>query len=85
MRINDNNCVDKAENVIKKLVEDSKQKYRGKINIVTTSKIRNLLAMNADIYNQVLTKSSEKQMMRFVEELSIFECVLCMNVGENLK
>ena len=48
MRINDNNCVDKAENVIKKLVEDSKQKYRGKINIVTTSKIRNLLAMNAD-------------------------------------
>lgn len=30
MRINDNNCVDKAENVIKKLVEDSKQKYRGK-------------------------------------------------------
>lgn len=60
MRINDNNCVDKAENVIKKLVEDSKQKYRGKINIVTTSKIRNLLAMNADIYNQVLTKSSEK-------------------------
>ena len=31
MRINDNNCVDKAENVIKKLVEDSKQKYRGKI------------------------------------------------------
>ena len=60
MRINDKNCVDKAENVIKKLVEDSKQKYRGKINIVTTSKIRNLLAMNADIYNQVLTKSSEK-------------------------
>lgn len=41
-------------------MEDSKQKYRGKINIVTTSKIRNLLAMNADIYNQVLTKSSEK-------------------------
>ena len=36
MRINDNNCVDKAENVIKKLVEDSKQKYRGKINIVTS-------------------------------------------------
>ena len=80
MRINDNNCVDKAENVIKKLVEDSKQKYRGKINIVTTSKIRNLLAMNADIYNQVLTKSSENWMMRFVEELSISEFVSYMNV-----
>lgn len=44
MRINDNNCVDKAENVIKKLVEDSKQKYRGKINIVTTS-IRNHVSL----------------------------------------
>ena len=30
------------------------------VNIVTTSKIRNLLAMTADIYNQVLTYTSEK-------------------------
>ena len=84
MRINDNNCVDKAENVIKKLVEDSKQKYRGKINIVTTSKIRNLLAMQ--IFTIRFLQSLQKNwMMRFVEELSIFEFVLCMNVGENLK
>ena len=41
MRINKNNYVDKAEKVIQKLVEDSKQKNRGKVNIVTTSKIRN--------------------------------------------
>ena len=39
MRINKNNYVDKAEKVIQKLVEDSKQKNRGKVNIVTTSKI----------------------------------------------
>ena len=54
MRINKNNYVDKAEKVIQKLVEDSKQKNRGKVNIVTTSKIRNLLAMTADIYNHLL-------------------------------
>lgn len=53
MRINDNNCVDKAENVIKKLVEDSKQKYRGKINIVTTSKI-NVDNILIDKCNEIL-------------------------------
>ena len=55
MRITETNYVDKAEGVIQKLVEESKAKNRnGKVNIVTTSKIRNLLAMTADIYNQVL-------------------------------
>ena len=54
MRINENNYVDKAEEAIKSLVEESKQKCRGKVNIVTTSK------MTADIYNQVLTYTSEK-------------------------
>ena len=60
MRINDNNCVDKAENVIKNLVKGARKNFKVEPDIVTTSKIRNLLAMNADIYNQVLTKSSEK-------------------------
>ena len=60
MRINDNNCLDKAENVIKNLVKGARKNFKGEPDIVTTSMIRNLLAMNADIYNQVLTKSSEK-------------------------
>lgn len=34
MRINENNYVDKAEEAIKSLVEESKQKCRGKVNIV---------------------------------------------------
>ena len=49
MRINESTYVDKAEKVIINLVEESKEKNRGKVNIVTTSKIRNLLAMTADI------------------------------------
>ena len=59
MRINESTYVDAAEKVIIELVEESKRKNRGKINIVTTSKIRNLLAMTADIYNQVLTSQKE--------------------------
>ena len=60
MRINEVNYVDKAEKVIKNLAEESKERYRGQVRIVTTSKLRNLLSMTSDIYNQVLTYSSEK-------------------------
>ena len=59
MRINESTYVDKAEKVIINLAEESKKKNRGKVNIVTTSKIRNLLAMTTDIYNQVVTSSKE--------------------------
>ena len=59
MRINENNYVDKAEKVIKELAEESKQRNRGRVDMVTTSKLRNLLAMTSDIYNQVLTWQSE--------------------------
>ena len=81
MRINENNYVDKAEEAIKSLVEESKQKCRGKVNIVTTSKIRNLLAMTDDIYNQVPEKSADfsgtffhregpdREMQRFRQEI----------------
>lgn len=80
MKIRENNYVDKAENVIKELVEESKQKNRGKVNIVTTSKIRNLLAMTADIYNQVLTHSSERlneeicSRIEYLRVRFIYEC-----------
>lgn len=60
MRIDEMNYVDKAENAIKKLAEESRAKNKGQLKIVTTSKIRNLLAMTSDIYNQVLTYNSEK-------------------------
>ena len=60
MRIDEMNYVDKAENAIKKLTEESRAKNKGQLKIVTTSKIRNLLAMTSDIYNQVLTYNSEK-------------------------
>lgn len=59
MRINEENYVAKAESVILKL---SKQvDKQGKVvAMVTNSKIRNLLSMSADIYNQVLDCKDDK-------------------------
>lgn len=59
MRINKENYVAKAESVILKL---SKQvNKQGKVvAMVTNSKIRNLLSMSADIYNQVLDCKDDK-------------------------
>lgn len=59
MRINEKNYVNKAEKAISDLAEESRRKNR-RVDIVTTSKIRNLLAMTADIYNQVLMVSTDK-------------------------
>ena len=54
MQINESNYVDMAENAIKELKENSPK------GIVTTSKIRNLLAMVADIYNDVINNKAEE-------------------------
>ena len=80
MRINEKNYVDKAEKVISDLAEESKVKNRGRVNIVTTSKLRNLLAMTADIYNQVLLYPSERlddELLGRIEYLRVrvmYEC-----------
>lgn len=59
MKINDQNYVDEAERVILKLKE-LKNRDGKQIPLVTTSKIRNLLAMSADIYNQVMNLTTDK-------------------------
>lgn len=65
MIIEEGTYVKKAEQVIKQLSQN-KDKY-GKVRWITTSKIRNLLAMSADIYNEVLLspeKLSDEQSAR---------------------
>ena len=60
--INETNYVDKAEKAILSLRDKANQQQRGRgeLKIVTTSKIRNLLAMTADIYNQVMICQNDK-------------------------
>lgn len=49
--INEGNYSDVAQKVIKTLLQPNKN---GMINIISTSQLRNILAMSADIYNQVV-------------------------------
>ena len=59
MIINEENYVGKAEKVIKELNIEVDNRGR-QIGLVTTSKLRNLLAMTADIYNEVLANKDEE-------------------------
>ncbi len=58
MQVNEQNYVDEAEKVIKSLMGKKDQRGRD-IPIVTTSKLRNLLAMSADIYNEVINQKED--------------------------
>lgn len=58
--INEENYVNKAEEAIQSLTEEAKRQQGRGGALVTTSKIRNLLAMTSDIYNQVLLCQTEK-------------------------
>lgn len=59
MTLTEENYVDLAEGVIDEL-RKMKDKRGRDIPIVTTSKIRNLLAMTSDIYNDVLNVKTDK-------------------------
>lgn len=79
MQINENNYVDKAEEIITRL--SKKIDRRGKtIDMVATSKIRNLLSMAADIYNQVLDCKDNELPTNLVSRIDylrvrfIYEC-----------
>lgn len=58
--INDTNYVDTAEKAIVKLKDKVNPRTGRPIPMVTTSKIRNLLSMSSDIYNNVLVMTDDK-------------------------
>lgn len=55
MKVNEQNYVDEAEKAILELKKLKDSRGRD-IPMVTTSKLRNLLAMTADIYNVILNR-----------------------------
>lgn len=59
VQVNEQNYVDEAERVIKCLAGKKDQKGRP-VPVVTTSKLRNLLAMAADIYNEVVNQPGDQ-------------------------
>lgn len=58
MRINEQNYVDEAEKVIIFLKNEQDKNARSE-QLVTTTKLRNLLAMSADIYNEVVNQKED--------------------------
>ncbi len=72
-KINESNYVDMAEAHIKELIQaNMKMLPNGKksVNIVSTSKIRGLLSMVSDIYNDVLNEPSETLRSDIVSRIS---------------
>ena len=59
MRVNEQNYVDEAEQAILEL-KNMKDRNGRPVPMVTTSKLRNLLSMTADIYNAVLNDTEER-------------------------
>ena len=59
MKLDEKNYVDFAEKAIRELLK-KKDRKGNSIKLVTTSKIRNLLAMTSDIYNDVVGTNNEK-------------------------
>ena len=59
MKLTEDNYMELAEKVIVKLSQEKRPNGKP-VQMVTTSKIRNLLAMTADIYNDVINSQDEK-------------------------
>ena len=60
MYINENNYADEAEKVIIQLKNKTNPKTGKSVPMVTTSKIRSILAMTSDIYNEVIMQQDDK-------------------------
>lgn len=83
MIINEENYVTMAEEAIKKLKAEKDSRNKP-IPIVTTSKIRNLLAMVADIYNDVLNVKDEKLISEVVERINYMKLRFYYEAGREL-
>ena len=84
MLINENNYVEKAEKVIKLLSEKKDQKGRP-VSMVTTSKIRNLLAMVSDTYNDALNLKGDKLSEELIGQINYMKIRFYYEAGREPK
>ncbi len=84
MLINEKNYVEMAEQVIKPLSE--KKTASGKsVPMVTTSKLRNLLAMVSDTYNDVLNLKEDKLTEELVGQINYMKIRFYYEAGREPK
>lgn len=84
MKLTEENYVEIAEQVIKKLHEEKNQKGQP-IGIVTTSKIRNLLSMTANIYNDVVNTKSEHLFNEVIGRINYLKLRFVYEAGREQK
>lgn len=86
MKLTEGNYVQLAEEAIKELRKDEEKKSKGKnIQLVTTSKIRNLLAMTADIYNDVINSQKEQLSKNIVGRINYMKIHFVYEAGREEK
>ena len=84
MRLTEDNYVDIAEKAIKKL-SGEKNKNGKPIPLVTTSKIRNLLAMTAYIYNEVVNSKEETLSSELIGRINYMKIRFIYEAGREPK
>ena len=84
MTIHENDYVDQAEQAIKKL--SAKKDHKGRpVSLVTTSKIRNLLAMVSDIYNDVRNVQGEVLSEELIGKINYMKIRFYYEAGREAK
>ncbi len=83
--INENNYVDKAEEAINKLRSKVNKKTGKTEQMVTTTKIRNLLSMTSDIYNEVLPLQNDKLSDELVGKIEYLRIRFVYEMGREPK
>lgn len=76
--LNEENYVDQAEKVIKSLKRDKK----GNIKL-STSQIRNILAMSSDIYNDVMEIKGDKLTPEIIGRINYLKVRIVYEEGRN--
>lgn len=84
MKLTEDNYVEFAEKAIKKLCSE-KDKRGKEVAPVTTSKIRNLLAMTTDIYNQVVNLKEEKLSTELIGQINYMKIRFVYEAGREVK
>ena len=84
MILTSENYAAKAEAVMKKLCNEKDIKGRD-VEPVTTSKIRNLLSMTADIYNEVVNCKEDRLPVELIEQINYMKIRFVYEAGRELK
>ena len=84
MILTSENYAAKAEAVMKKLCNEKDIKGRD-VEPVTTSKIRNLLAMTADIYNEVVNCKEDRLPVELIEQINYMKIRFVYEAGREPK